>query len=853
MSDKPRILCVDDDTDVTVLLTRFLSSAGFEALAVNDPREALEAARKYKPALVLLDAVMPGLDGYKVCALLKKEAAFFDVPVIFLTALRQPQDRARALALGAVDFLTKPVKKETLLSAVSRHLSPRSVVTTPRSPGAAPGVPDFQSFISHLGVTLGLDDGKRAQLAGITVDNLYSAAAAAGIPERQFARVLAEFCRLRYIPMINPDEIQLGVLPPKFAARSRIVPLKGPDGGLLLTLSNPFNLETLDAAAGLVATEFSLAVSEPEAIDTVYHLAEGKPASSSISLEAAPSAVKAADADSDDSPIKYIAGKLIQGAVAERASDIHIEPKDLYYLVRLRVDGDLREFTKLKKITGGMLIARMKAMGGMNIAEHRRPQDGAFPARSGDREFILRLATTSTNYGESLVIRLVELTQKPVPLTSLGMLPGQADTFADISRKTQGMILIVGPTGAGKTTTIYSFLTGIDCQRRSLISVEDPIEFRIPYANQQQVNDKAGVTFKALLKSSVRQDPDILFIGEVRDNESAQIALDFASTGHLTISTLHTANATSAVFRLERVGITRSQMAETLLAVVSQRLIKKLCPHCKKLVPPTSEELRLLARFTDRKPEALAKPVGCDRCGRRGYAGRVGVYELMRVTPEISGMIRSGEPVSAIRSALAASGETLLAGSALLKVLSHEVSLMDAYDKVMAEEEGQSEEEIEPAGAAAVPPPPSAAPAPAAPPARKSAAFIEEDYHAPASGGKNILLVDDDPDILALAGKYLENEGYSVTKAADGIEAVMQLSRGKFDLVISDVDMPNLDGLRLVEIAAEKNLGAKFLVFTASSDPNAERRALESGATDYIRKPVKKDIFLLRVRKALGL
>ncbi|MDT8287001.1 MAG: ATPase, T2SS/T4P/T4SS family [Elusimicrobiales bacterium] len=843
MSEKSRILCVDDDPDVTALLGRFLSAAGHDVLIVNDPAKAVEAARAQAPSLVLLDAVMPGMDGYKICSLIKKEPALAEVPVIFLTALRQPQDRAKALALGAVDFLSKPVKKEVLLAAVSRHTS-HPKVTRAGGQGALPReYPDFKSFIVNIGVSLSLDADRRAALAKLNVGNLYSAAEIAGISERRLAGILADFCRLRYVPIINPDEIQLGVLPLKFAARSGMVPLKDPDGGLMMAVSNPFDLDSLDAAAGLIAPQFSLAVAEPEAISTVYHLAEGKPASSSVLLEAAPAAEKTDAGDADDSPIRYIAGKLIQGAVAERASDIHIEPKDLYYLVRIRVDGDLREFTRLKKMTGGMLIARMKAMGGMDIAEHRRPQDGAFPAVSGASEFVLRLATTSTNYGESLVIRLVELTQEPVPLTRLGMLPAQAEAFGEIARRTQGMVLIVGPTGSGKTTTIYSFLTGIDCRRRSLISVEDPIEFRIPYANQQQVNDKAGVTFKALLKSSVRQDPDILFIGEVRDSESAQIALDFASTGHLTISTLHTANATSAIFRLERVGITRSQMAETLLAVVSQRLIKKLCPHCRKLVPPTEEELRLLSKFTDQKPTRLAKPVGCDRCGRRGYSGRVGVYEVMRVTPEIAAMIRSGEPVSAIRASLAVSGETLLAGSALLKVLSHEVSLMDAYDKVMGEEEGQPDPE----------PAAPAVPAHVSPVPRKPAAFADEESPSPVSGGKTILLVDDDPDILALAGKYLENEGYSVVKAADGIEAVMHLSKGRFDLVISDVDMPNLDGLRLVEIASEKDMGARFLVFTASSDPAAERRALESGAADFVRKPVKKEVFLLRVRKALGL
>ena len=538
--------------------------------------------------------------------------------------------------------------------------------------------------------------------------------------------------------------------------------------------------------------------------------------------------------------MKYITGKLIDAAIHERASDIHMEPKDLFTAIRFRIDGDLKEFTKLKKSTAVMALTRLKVLAGMDIAERRRPQDGAFAAVFGARKFTLRLATTSTNYGESMVIRLIEPQLKPKTLYELGMDKEQAETMLLLSGKTQGLIIIAGPTGSGKTTTIYSFLSNIDCRRRSLISVEDPIEFRIANANQQQVNEKAGVTFDALLKSSVRQDPDILFLGEIRDKASAQIALDFSSTGHLTVSAIHTSNAATAVFRMERLGISRAQIADTALAILSQRLIKRLCPACKIMKPADEDALEVFSRFNLPAPRQTAHPAGCLGCKNTGYAGREAVYEVIVMTPEVSEMIRSGASVSQIRETLKNKHITLIAASSLSKVAEGTISFRCAYEKVIAEELGAAPAAMEE----------DAAPGGVYVGSDKDGVELKK-IKAGAGARKRILVADDDPDILALAKKVFEDEGYEVTAVKDGIEAVMRLSSGKFDLVLSDIDMPNLDGLRLLEILNQKNIKVDVVFFTARDKDDLEARGLALGALDYIRKPVRKEILLLRVKNIL--
>jgi len=452
---------------------------------------------------------------------------------------------------------------------------------------------------------------------------------------------------------------------------------------------------------------------------------------------------------------------------------------------------------------------------------------GVIAAIIGNRTFNLRVASTSTPNGESVVIRVLEPYAKPKDLKEPGMTDKQVNTIVNLANRNRGVILIVGPTGSGKTTTIYSLLYKTDWETRSLISVEDPVEYRMPFANQQQVNEKGGVTFDALLKSAVRQDPDILFMGEVRDQYSAKMSMDFASTGHLTITTLHTSNATAAIFRLERLGVERGAMADTILDVVAQRLLKKLCPHCKKIVSISKKEIDMISPFTDVIPSQVAHPVGCPECNNTGYFGREGVYEILEFDAEISGMVRSNIPISEIRSIARKRGDYLISQHAVEKTRNLIFTPEDVYENILIEDL-----ELEWSK------PEKAAPETATPSTKKA-------------GQKSILIVDDDEDTRKLIARHLENQGYRVTIFEDGIDALLCLAKKSFDLILSDVNMPNLDGFKFLEMINQKELEVSVIFLSSRDRAEDERKGLELGAMDYIKKPIQKEILLLRVKSAL--
>jgi len=836
----PLILCVDDDHDILKLVERLLTRHDYNVTTVDSGEKALLEIDKSKPDIVLLDIMMPGMDGFEVCSRLQKNEETAYIPVIFVTALGGEQDKGKACSAGAVDYLVKPIQEETLIQKVRSNLEtntrweklPKDIA--PLEERIHPsGFLEFKKFLSDQ---LKLAPGMREKLAAITYSKIYSISADMGITNSRLARYIADFLRLDYLSYINPENVQLGVLPTPFCRRNSVAAISSDSGKYAFVISNPFNWELLDVLKKYSASnqKIKLIMTEPENIDSLLEYSSATGQKVAIVKEkhktirpAVEIPAKLSDAETEKHSVVHMANNIFNVAVSERASDIHIEPKETDTVVRFRIDGDMREFFTLKKETGIMLISRLKVLAGLDIAERRKPQDGAFSAIISNRSFQLRIATTSTPNGESLVVRLLQPGAKPKGLNDLGMTDEQADTLVDVAGRTQGLLLIVGPTGSGKTTTIYSLLANIDCKTRSLISVEDPVEYRIPFANQQQVDEKAGVTFDSLLKSSVRQDPDILFMGEVRDQYSAKISLDFASTGHLTITSLHTSNATTTIFRLERLGTDRRSMADTILGVVAQRLLKKLCPHCKKIVPISKDEIDMLAPFTDVVPSRVAHPVGCWRCNNTGYYGREGVYEILQFDLEIAEMVRTGTPISHIRDFVRKRGGYLISHHAVEKVKGFLLSPKDVYEKVLVEEKrfrgkGAEKEERQ---------------------ITVSETKVEDKI--------SILLVEDDKDSQKLIVRFLENKGYKVTIAQDGIDALLNIGKKDFDLIISDVNMPNLDGFKLLEMMTQKGIEAPVVFLTARTSQEDEIKGFKLGAMDYIKKPIQKDVLLLRVRNIL--
>jgi type II secretory ATPase GspE/PulE/Tfp pilus assembly ATPase PilB-like protein/DNA-binding response OmpR family regulator len=847
-SAKPLILAVDDNRDQLTLMERFLSSNDFRVIACDSGRKALDAIGEAIPDLILLDVMMPEMDGYEVCSRLQKNSAAAYVPVIFITALGEEQDKARAFSVGAVDYLTKPLRKEALLEKVRTHITTHTrwqeLQQDSTQSGEQREPSDFPNFKRFLFDQVAVDPAKRDQFAATPPAQVYAMARSLGISNTQMATYIAEFLKLPYIAQINPYDVKLGALPMPFCKANLVVALGNGDEGYIFAVSNPFNLEVLDNLRKISGKDkaLNLAVTEPQHIELLFKSDVGAETtsqktdiSSGVHEAAGPTRrflveepiEQISEADIKKHPIVYIANTMINKAVAERASDIHIEPKEEETVIRFRVDGDLKDSLALKKNTGVMLISRLKALGGLDLAQRRKPQDGSFAATINNKTFKLRLATTSTPYGESLIIRLLEPSAKPKDLGELGMTEQQVHTMAEFANRTHGVIMIVGPTGSGKTTTIYSFLSHIDCQTRSLISVEDPVEYSIPFANQQQANEKAGITFESLLKSAVRQDPDILFLGEVRDPYSAKMSIDFASTGHLTITTLHTSNATTAIFRLERLGIDRGTMADTLVGVVAQRLLKRLCPHCKQIVQISPEERAMFASFTDEIPAQVAHPVGCPKCNNTGYLGREGVYEIIKFDHQISEMARSGAPIAEIRNAVRDRGDFLISTHAVEKAKRLIFAPKDVYEQVLVEELAFEEK-------------------------RPHKSTQQIPVPEKEKGTKiSILVVEDDHDSRQLIARFLENNGYTVTPAEDGVSALMQLGKQRFELIISDVNMPNLNGFKLLEMKDQKGIETPVIFLTSRSDSEDMERGMGLGAADYITKPTKKEILLSKVKAVL--
>ncbi len=835
---KPFIFVVEDDADIRELLARSLAAAGYEYAMAADPVAARPLLEARLPDVILLDVMMPRMNGYDFCSKLRDDERLSAVPVIFMTALDSERDKARAFAVGAADFLTKPIVPQTLRDAIARHLKSRTLWTALdaeagpiRAAGEASQLHRFKAF---LGAKIGAENDPRLKAA--TFDGLYAAAVGLGLTRERVARLIAEHQGLNYLAALHPESIRLGVLPAKFSQQHQIVAIVDESGAEAFVLANPFQTETMSVLRQNFGGErIRIFIAEPEKISSVLRRRSREEVARSI-------------ASGDEEVSATDMGEhIIETAVLQRASDIHIEPKSDHAVVRFRIDGELRDAMTIKNESSLRIVSRFKALAELDVAERRRPQDGAMTTAIDGRAFIIRLATTSTPSGESLVMRLLEPWAKAKSLAELGMTDSQVEDMMGFARRQQGLVLLAGPTGSGKTTTIYSLLQHIDCSKRSLVSIEDPVEYRIPAANQQQVDEKAGMTFEALLKSAVRQDPDILFLGEMRDQYSSKMAVDFSSTGHLTISTVHTANATTAIFRLERVGITRGAMADSILGVIAQKLVKRLCPHCKKTAPITEEEAGWLAPFTLDVPVKVAHPVGCEKCGGTGYHGREGVYEIVKFYPEISDMIRRDAPISEIRDFAHNRGDYLIGQHAVEKVRGLICSPKLVYEQVLLEEVEYKR------NAKSKPPPSRLSPEPAV--GEKSERIgkpLPADAPPVASLCQGrILVVEDDQETRELILRLLRPLGYEVIPAADGVEALMLMGREKLDLILSDIDMPNLDGLKLMELKLTKGIDIPVVFLTARSDEEIEFKALNLGAADYIRKPVGKEILALRIRAAL--
>ncbi len=381
--------------------------------------------------------------------------------------------------------------------------------------------------------------------------------------------------------------------------------------------------------------------------------------------------------DIENSPVVLLVKQIIEGGVRQRASDIHIEPLESSVRVRYRIDGALKQVMTYDYSLLSAISARIKIIGGMDIAEKRKPQDGRITIMVDRREFDVRVSMLPTVYGEKTVMRLTSKDGLTKPKSALGFDPETLKVFDGILSNPHGIILVTGPTGSGKSTTLYTSLSELNTEDVNIITVEDPVEANIDGINQVQVNVKAEMTFAAALRSILRQDPDIIMIGEIRDGETAAIAVQAAITGHLVVSTLHTNSAASTVTRIIDMGIEPYVAGDALVGVIAQRLVRRLCTSCKQPRLAEDEEKKILGVEDDEDDVIVYEPVGCTLCGDTGYAGRIGVYEMMPVSKELQAVISKGATADVIEKQALSEGMLTLKMGAAKHVLNGITSMME--------------------------------------------------------------------------------------------------------------------------------------------------------------------------------
>ena len=525
-----------------------------------------------------------------------------------------------------------------------------------------------QKLLSEDQLGLALQDQKRTgrKLGRVFVESGY-------VTEEQISGALAKQLDIPYINLkfynTNPDIVRL--LPETQARRFRALALEDRRGSLLVGLADPTDLFAYDEITRLVKRTIELAVvNETEvlaAIDRIYRRTdEITDFARELEMDLGDSLVDfgamATNPGLEEAPIVKLLQSVFDDATQVRASDIHIEPQEARLHIRFRIDGVLHLQTEADIKIATPLALRLKLMSDLDISEKRLPQDGRFAIKVKQQRIDVRISTMPTQYGESVVMRLLNQGGTTLRLDAIGMPMKLVERFRDIVARPNGLVLVTGPTGSGKTTTLYSALAELNSTEKKLITVEDPVEYRLAGINQVQVNDKIDLTFARVLRSALRQDPDIVLVGEMRDQETAQIGLRAAMTGHLVLSTLHTNDAASTPLRLMDMGVPRYMVGRALQAVLAQRLVRKICESCSTPYELLPAERQFLKSELGDKVDTISyfHGKGCSHCNGMGYRGRTGVYELLEMTKEVVDAANNPDPAHFLKAAHAEmKGETL--------------------------------------------------------------------------------------------------------------------------------------------------------------------------------------------------
>ncbi len=706
---------------------------------------------------------------------------------------------------------------------------------------------------------------------------LWQAVVSAGlVSDREILDVLSQRFRLPVADLSQSERTAREAVPEQCARQYHIMPLNLTESHLEIATANPFDLDCEKTLAFATGREVRIALASPsriqEKIDEHYRpenvleqLIEGMGSEAEIRQleEEADQDLTAAAEEAAQRPVVRLVDLIISEGILARASDIHIEPEEGGIAVRFRIDGVLREHMKIPRAAGLPLISRIKIISGLDIADRLRPQDGRARVAVDGIPVDLRISTLPAAVGEKVVVRILDATRNVLALDSLGMSGDEVVAVHEMLENRDGIVLVTGPTGSGKTTTLYAAIQKVQSEGVNIVTVEDPVEYRMPGIVQVQTNERTGLTFASALRSILRQDPDVVLVGEIRDLETAQIAVQASLTGHLVLSTLHTNDAANAVTRLVDIGLESFKIAAALRGVIAQRLMRSLCPTCKDVwTDPLAPKIRQWV------PEGtvLSRAVGCPECAMTGYRGRFSIVEVLKMTPEVERAISRGAGAVQIAEAGRAAGMRLLWESGLSHVLrggstiDELLRVVDVPQQDLAEEprvlgRRSSGETAAPRHQEPLRVFPASEPSSAAASPRLDQDFDLIDSGATQDfGASTVLLVDDEAKLRKVMRDLLERDGYVVLEAQDGVEALDLVDRHAPDVVVLDLHLPGLDGFGVLERLRSRPETEQIpvVVLTARGEEDNEVRVFEMGADDFLSKPFRARALSARLRTLIG-